>query len=309
MSKRTPTFLAVSIASMLLCVAPYSWANDSGNNFDFDIKLGIAGEYNSNVTVSEIDTSVDEADMATVLDFSIDAYWQPAESWNLDFGYQLTDRRYRDYGEFDLMLHLLFADVSYDFAVYTLGGNYYYADANLGGSSFLSLNQYSVYAARMIGDAVYLRGAYNQAEKSLAAFPERDADTQGFSIDAFYFFNAGKSFLLFGGNFDDEKARSDMFSYQGSTLRLRYSHRFTWLNQDARFQVGYRIHERDYRGDALGLQQPREDRHNVLDARFEVPVWQRLMAITQLEHGDYQSNLASADYSETRISLGVALHF
>lgn len=309
MSSSKSTLFTLSVACIVLSFAASSWAQDSGKNFDFDINFGIAGEYNSNVTVSEIDASVGEADIATLIDFGIDAYWQPAASWNVDFGYQLSDRRYQDFSEFDLMLHLFYGDVSYDFDVYTVGGNYYYADANLGGDSFLTLHQYSIYAARMIGESVYLRAALNQSDKSFVAFPERDADTQGFAVDTFYFFNEGRSFLLFGGNYDDEQASADMFSYKGNTLRFRYSHRFTMFNQDARFQLGYRVHNRDYRANALGLQQPRKDRHNVIDSRLEIPIWQRLMAVTLLEHGDYNSNLESADYSETRISLGVMLKF
>ncbi|WP_194755517.1 surface lipoprotein assembly modifier [Aliidiomarina indica] len=299
------------IALALACAlsAGVSSAQDASDSFSFSARVDVSGEHNSNVSVSELETAIGESDTATLIELALDAQWQPAESWNIDGGYSYSDRRYHEFSEFDLAMHLIYADVSYDFDVYTVGANYYFADANLGGDSFLDLHQRSVYLARMLGDQFYARFALNQSEKTFADFSERDADTLGGAIDLFYFFNEGRSFLLFGANHDDEDARNNEFSYQANTLRVRYSTRFAFASGDGRFQLGYRWHDRDYEGISAAIGQARSDRHQVIDARVEVPVWRQLSLIGQVERGDYSSNLDSADYDETRASIGVRLRF
>lgn len=299
--------LAIALGSVLSVGAVT--AQETSDSFSFSGRVDVSGEHNSNVSVSELETAIGESDTATVIEVALDAQWQPAPSWNVDGGYSYSDRRYQEFSEFDLAMHLLYADISYDFDVYTVGGNYYFADASLGGDSFLDLHQRSLYVARMLGEQFYARLALNQSDKTFADFSERDADAVGVSADVFYFFNEGRSFILFGANHDDEDARSNEFSYQANTLRVRYSTRFSFGTGDGRFQLGYRWHDRDYDGVTAAINAPRSDRHQVVDARLELPVWRKLSLIGQLEHGDYSSNLETADYDETRASIGLRLRF
>lgn len=303
-SKRSVTF---ALGMAVVIGWPYiAAAND---DFEVSVRVDAASEHNSNVSVSELEQATGESDRALVLDFAVDAHWKPKTAMSVDFGYNYSDRRYREFSEFDLAMHLLYGDVSYDFSHYTVGANYYFADAELGGEGFMKLHQRSLYAARLFADAWYVRAAVTQSEKIFATLGERNADTLGYSIDAFYFFNEGRSFFLIGANYDDEDARDDAFSYQGNSLRLRYSHRFNLWRRDARIQLGYRWQDRDYQGITPAIEQRRDDRHQVLEARLEVPVLDKLSVISLVERGDYRSNLDSADYDETRVSLGLRFSF
>lgn len=309
MNNRITKLSPIALALACALSAGIASAQDASGSFSFSGRVDVSGEHNSNVSVSELETAIGESDTATVIEVALDAQWQPAPSWNIDGGYSYSDRRYREFNEFDLAMHLVYADVSYDFDVYTVGGNYYFADASLGGDSFLDLHQRSIYVARMLGDQFYARLALNQSDKTFADFSERDADSLGVSADVFYFFNEGRSFILLGANHDDEDARSNEYSYKANTLRIRYSTRFSFAAGDGRFQLGYRWHDRDYEGMTTIISEPRSDRHQVIDARVELPVWRQLAFIGQVEHGDYSSNLETADYDETRASIGLRLRF
>src|SRR5690606_3552259 len=98
-------------------------------------------------------------------------------------GYSFSKRNYRDVGAFDLDMHLLYGDISYEFDQLTVGSSYYHADADLGSESFLQLGQFSVYAGKLFAGQWYLRGALNFTDKDFDQFTDRDADNEGLSLD------------------------------------------------------------------------------------------------------------------------------
>lgn len=281
------------------------------NSEEFTVSglLEAGAEYNSNVSVSELESATGEADMAGKVDAGIDANWQASDRMSLDTGYSYSGQRYQDFDAFDLDLHLLYGDISYELDAFSLGSNYYYADANLGGDDFLTLKQYSFYAGKLFAEQWFLRGALNFADKSFDDFAQRDADTEGLSLDAFWFFNQGRSSIVFGYAFDEENARDRAFSYDADTVRVRYTHRFTLAGNNSEVRLGTRLQDRSYQALTPGLGARRDDRQHITDARLEMSLTESLAAAIQLERGDYQSNLASADYTENRASVTLKLTF
>lgn len=271
--------------------------------------LETGAEYNSNVSVSELESATGQADTTGKLDAGVDASWQATDRLSVDAGYSYSGQRYRDFDAFDLDLHLLYGDISYELDAFSLGSNYYFADANLGGNDFLTLKQYSFYAGKLIADQWFLRGALNFADKSFDDFAQRDADTEGLSLDAFWFFNQGRSNLVLGYAYDDEQARDPAFSYDADTVRLRYSHRFNLLGNDSEVRLGTRLQDRSYKAATPALGARRDDRQHITEARLEMSLTEYLAAAVQLERGDYSSNLDSADYTENRASVTLKLTF
>jgi len=277
----------------------------------FSVSGSVSGgvEYNSNVSITELESATGESDTAAIAEAALDLNWRPADRLSLDAGYSYSGSRYSDFDAFDLDLHLLYADVSYEFDSFSLGTNYYFADANLGGDDFLTLKQYSLYAGKLFTDQLYLRGALNFSDKSFDNFPQRNAKSDGLSMDLFWFFNQGRSTLVFGYAHEDEDARERAFSYAANTLRLRYSNRFTVDGKNAEFQLGMRAQDRDYRGISPEIGVRRGDRQYVGDARVEVSLNSYLAISAKLERADFRSNLASADYAENRASVSLKLAF
>ncbi|HDZ07802.1 surface lipoprotein assembly modifier [Pseudohongiella sp.] len=279
------------------------------DEFTVSGSLEAGAEYNSNVSVSELESATGESDTAGTLDAAVDANWQATDRLSVDTGYSFSGERYQDFDSFDLDLHLLYGDVSYELDAFSLGSNYYYADANLGGDDFLILKQYSLYAGKLFADQWFLRGALNFADKSFDDFAQRDADSEGLSLDAFWFFNQGRSNLVLGYAFDEEQARDTAFSYDAETLRLRYTHRLDLLGNDTELRLGTRWQDRSYQSVTPALGARRDDRQHITDARLEMSLTEQLAVAAQLERGDYQSNLGSADYTENRASVSLKLSF
>jgi len=300
------TFSSALLA--LSCLVTLSAAAQDDNNFSLSGSFEAGAEYSSNVSISELETASGSGDTAGIVDASLDLNWQPAERVTVDAGYNFSGSRYRSADDFDMDMHLLYADVSYDFDTITLGTSYYYANADLGGRDFLRLNQYSLYAGGLMSDTWYLRGAVNFSEKTFPGIPARDADTEGVSIDSFWFFGQGRSTVNLGYAFDDETAELPQFSYRAHTVRLRYTNRFLLAARESQFQVGMRLQERDYRGVTPGVGR-RDDRQQVANAGLEIAVLDALAIIGQVEIGNYRSNLDSADYRDNRVSLSARYSF
>lgn len=301
---------SLTASSVLLgFLAAGAFAQSTNNSFTVSGSLEAGTEYNSNVSVSELESASGESDMAGALDAALDMNWKPAERISVDAGYSFTSRQYSDFDAFDLDMHLFYGDVSYELDLITVGANYYYADARLGGDDFLTLKQNSLYAGKLFNDSFYLRGALNRSEKDFDGFGARDADTEGLSMDAFWFFNEGMSTLVLGYAYDDENARSRAFAYESDTLRTRYTHRFSWNGRESSVQLGGRAQFRDYKGVTPEIGVPRDDKQYVLDARLEVKLLPWLAVIGQVERGDYRSRLSSADYTENRVGAGLELSF
>ncbi len=271
--------------------------------------VAVGAERNSNLSVAELESASGTSDTAATVDANIDLNWQVDASTAFATGYSYSGSRYQDIDAYDLDLHLVYADLSHDFALLTLGANTYFADAKLGGDSFLEMNQYSLYAGKLFGDEWYLRGALNFAEKEFDVFDTRDADNDGFGVDLYRFFNAGRSNVVLGYVYEEEDTRGPSFRYSADTLRLRLNHRFTLAERESRLQLGYRWQDRAYANITPGINVPRDDSQRVAEAQLEVEVTDNVAVTGGWEHGDYQSRLASADFSANRVTLALRVSF
>jgi hypothetical protein len=315
MIRKAPPHLRRSLLGLALS-APLALAQqdlpvseEQTEPLDFSGGIAVGAEHNSNLSVTELESASGSSDTAATLDANGDLSWQPAEGTNLAAGYSYSGSRYQDFDAFDLDLHLLYADLSHDFALLTLGANYYFADAKLGGDSFLELNQYSLYAGKLFSEAWYLRGALNFTEKEFDVFSARDADNDGFGVDLYRFFNAGRSNVMVGYVYEEEDTRGASFAYSADTLRLRLNHRFTLMNHESRLQLGYRWQDRSYDNPSPIINVPRDDSPRVAEAQVEVEMTDNLALTTGWEYGDYRSRLPSADFSANRISVALRLTF
>ncbi len=273
-------------------------------------------EHDSNVTVDELNTSSDQSDEAWVFDAGLEGVLQPTEPLNVTLGYSLSGRRYQSLDQFDQDIHLLSADISYDFDPVTIGTSYHFSHATLGSDPFLDFRRASVYLGSLVGESVYLLASLQDKSKDFDDSDARDADIRGASLDSFFFFNQARSHLLIGLDGDREDAEAD--AYDNDLLRVRVAlvHRFTLAGEENRLRLGWRYEDREYDEVTVTSSDPllndpltgdlterstskRADRARILEASWRIGLNDVFSLEPSISRGNYTSNVDSADYDKT----------
>ena len=300
--------LPFSLTSMALVFLLQS-SNSLAANPSADFEVSAGAEQDSNLNVVELDKNSHESDTAALLNAKFDVNWKPQEKFNLSGGYAYTSKTYQHNDEFNLAIHQLYADANYEFTLLTAGASHHFAKAELDGNSFLDLHQTSVYISKLINNTVYLRAAANVQDKTFTSLSDRNATNKGFSGDAFVFFNEGKTFVNVGISNEKENARAKQFDYKGVTYKARASHKFNAFGKDNKLQLGWRYTTKDYSGITPDINAERYDSGHATDINWEISLTPKVSLETKVEHGNYNSNFAAADYSETRASLIIKARF
>lgn len=279
-------------------------------------------EHDSNVTVDELNASSDKSDEAWVFDAGLEGFLKPTEALNLTLGYDLSGLRYHDLDQFDQDIHVLSADLSYDFDPVTVGASHHYSYATLDSDGFLDFRRTSLYVGSLIGENVYLLASVQDKSKDFDDGTARDSDIRGGSFDAFFFFNQARSNLVFGIDLDDEDARLDAYDNQLLRLRVALVHRFTVAGQDSRFRLSWRYEDQEYdevviteqsapplndflTGDLAERTSQRVDKARVVEASWRLGLNEVFSLEPKLSYGHYTSTIDSADYD--RFVAGVSL--
>ena len=281
--------------------------NPQANAITGDISAGL--EQDSNLTVVELDKSSHQSDLAVLLGIKVDGIWQANEKCKLSGSYSLFTKTYQHQSEYDLMLNQFAGDASYDAKLLTVGASYHYADANLDKNDFLNLQQNSIYIAKLINSRIYLRGATNWQDKQFAGRRERNAKNLSFAGDVFVFFNEGKTFAALGLTNENENATLHELDYKGNTMKAKLSHQYVGWNKQQKLQFGWRYVERDYTGINPDIERERYDSARITELEWEVKFTNRIAMTTNVEYSQYDSNLPSAKYSETRTSATLKARF
>lgn len=307
--QRTKTFLAVALACAGAATVASASTAPGASDFEFTGELAAGYQYDSNVSVDEIDTATGQADTAWVTELAVAGTWTPTERFELSAGYDYLSYSYQDFDAFDLDLQILHGDISYRFDWFTLGLSRHDADADLGDSDFLVFNQSTLYASKLIDNHFFWRISAQQAEKRFTDLTVRDADTESYGADLFWFSDEGKSFITAGYTFDDEDATADAFDFHGHTWRVKLSKGFQLWNRDQTLELGWNFQQRDYQADMPGLGQAREDKRHVAELNWTIPVNDYLSVVAKAEYADFQSNDPGADYQETLGSVHFRFRF
>lgn len=303
----------LSIALLSLMFSPFLTAQTATSTapaLDFSGKVRAGLEYQSNVNVSELNQASDQADTARLLEAELNASWQATTNWQLFAGYSLQDKQYQAADDFNLRLRLAYLDSQYQLGATTVGISLHHADAQLASEPFLTLVQSSLYAMHSVNNTWYLRPALTLGRKQFEQLTGRNADTGSFGADSFWFSQDGQRFISLGLRYDWEKAVVEEFRYQSPAVQLKMSTTFTAWTLQQQLQFGARIAQRSYEThSAANKTDKRNDLQRQLDLQWQLELSKHFAIISKVEYGNFQSILASADYSETRGSLSIQSSF
>lgn len=298
--------LLLSLAAAIVCAnTTLAYAEPAKTKMDAELDVGL--EYNSSLAVDELDTTTNQSDTATLFNGKLNGQWGVSDRSTLRGGYSYLSKNYRDNSDFDLAIHQLSADASHDFDLLTVGVSHFFARAELDGDHFLDLNQSSLYGSKLFDKRIFVRVAADVRDKAFDGRPERDADSLGLGSDVYVFFNDAKTYVSVGINGEQEDARASELDYDGLTFRSKLSNKFRMMNRDNKLALSYRYVDRDYDNTDPLIGSARADRRHTTRLEWEVELMKHLGVVSSLEYGDYQSNLDSADYSDTKAMLALRL--
>lgn len=293
------TMTAVFIATLLVGQA------HAAKEPTFDFKAAAGYHYDSNVSVSELDTNTGEADDALLLEASADASIPFSDALSIKLGYGYAQTSYQDFSEFDTAIHRLQGDLQYRAGGFDTGLALRHFGARLDNARFLDIRQVSPSVARLLGKKVYVRGAYTGSEKQYADRAERDATNDALDLDVYLLLDGMQRYLSFSYRVDREDAAAAELDFDGKRARVAYGQRFANLQLKARLQ----IEERHYNGLHEDIGTERNDRKLRAGLNANYSFTDMFSIEGEAQFADTASNLPGADFDEMTYSLNLAVAF
>lgn len=301
--------ITTSSCSLMLALSAAAPIQAKDDAFNWSGKLQAGYQYDSNVNIRELDQNTERSDQALVTEAQLGLQWRPWRKLEVKAGAQHSDYAYQEFDAFDLAITTLNGEVSYDFDVVKVGMSRHDADAKLAGSDFLDYQLDTLYLSRLWGQQWFTRFAYEDTDKQFANLNERDATATAYSGDIYWFTPSAKSFITIGYTDHDETAADQQFSYDGSTLRLRWQTRAPLWGNEHTWQLGWQLENRDYMQAMPARNSARNEQRQSVQAKWQIPLGEVFRFTPKLEYVDNQSNLADVDYQETTASLNFSVHF
>ncbi len=294
---------SISVLAFFLIAVPATGvlAQDEPEDEDgprFFVELEGGAEYDSVVSLDELDLSSEESDTALRAEATLGYTQLFGKTVELDLSYSYNILDYQDFSEVDQNSHILSADLKKDLGGADVGLSGFYVNSDLDDESFLELGRISPYVSGFFARGWFARGGVVYADKTNDVNPGRDATTVIGEVDLYHFPPGKPWFINIGYKYRDEDADAARFDYAGNTFKARYVHRLTLFGKDARFELSYRYLDRDYSSVTPSIGEDRSDERDRIHTQLELTLSPRWDAELYYIYSDWESNLESVDFDQ-----------
>ena len=292
------------VALLLAGLAPVWQASvkaEENGGRQWSAEVGVGVEYDSNVSVEEVDVSASQGDYALTLDAGFALKQALSGRTNAAVTYDFSQSNYREFSEVDRQTHMLGLDLNASLEGANPGISLYYIDSRLDGRQFLQLSRASPYVSGFLSKKWFARGAYVYSEKTIHERGERDADTHAGEGDLYYFMRGLRSYFNFGYRYRNENAKAAEYDYFSNAVKLRFIQRFELFSRLTKLELAWRYEDREYRSDTPSIGEKRHDQRNRLRVDFQIPVFERGAVQFFAGYADYDSNYPPAAYDQTLV--------
>lgn len=301
-----PSSILYRLAAALLAMMPvFCLADDTPSAppaTTYSAALGIGGEYDSNVSIDELDTSIRQGDSALNLDGKVSMRKYFTQDTDLRLSYDISQTMFQEFSRLNRQSHILGANLGIKMQPMDTGLSMFYVNSLLDGDRFLELYRVSPSLSGFISRKLFTRAAYVFADKRITDRAERDAKTHSGEVDLYYFARGLRSYFNFGYRYKTEDANLERLDYQAHAAKLRYIRRIDLWNKVLKLELAYRYEERDYSGITPGIgsdegEERRDERHR-WRADLEYPLTEKAAMQVYAGYSDYKSNLQASDYEQ-----------
>jgi len=264
-------------------------------------ELGVGVEYDSNISVQEVDVASSQGDYAMTLDAGLAAKKQLSSTVKTALTYDFSQSIYDEFSQVDRQTHILGADIGVDLGRADPGLSVYYIISRLDGSKFLDLYRVSPSVSGFLAQKWFGRGAYVYSDKTIHERRGRDATTNAGELDAYYFLRGLRQYFNVGYRYRDEDAKADRYDYHSNSVKLRFIQRFELFSRLTKLELAVRYEDRNYTSDTPSIGKKRHDERSRLRMDFEVPVFGSGAIQFFAGYADYESNYEPAAYDQTLV--------
>ncbi len=290
-----------------LLISTTLFASETSSSFAFDAKLGYLSD--SNVGISDLDTNSGSGDTATTYGLALKASLPISQQLVSRFGYDYNDTSYQDLSQFDLGLHHAFAELTWKTTPFDASMNIEKFAARLDGSDYLDLVQVTPSISRLVGNKVFLRGAFTRANKIYEAFPGRDAINSAYRADVYMLIDNMDRYIAVGLQNSDEDADDPAFDYDSLRWNMTYGHKFVLASRDMKLKASLSQEGRTYANEDESIGDNRQDKRLRLRVGADWNVFEHFSLAAHVERTDFRSNLESAVLDKMVFGLGVNATF
>lgn len=269
---------------------------------NFDIGVGVGGEYDSNITVDAQDLTTNEGDVAALLEAALS--FKPIQNGNssLEIGYDFFQSLHDDLSDFDLQIHGLSLTGSTKIGGVDASANYRFSHILLGGDSFLDIHSVRPTLGFYVRQDVYVSAAYEYQWRDYDDLAPRDSHQHNVGGTGYYFF-APKSNVHAGYKLLREKADGPEFTYWGHYFDVGIKAPIAVGDVSPVFRADYRYSVKNFSHLTPSIGEERLDKRHHFRASLEMPIVGNVSLKPQYEFINTISNLASVDYHQHIVSL------
>ncbi|MEH6586010.1 MAG: hypothetical protein V7720_05595 [Halioglobus sp.] len=272
----------------------------------FSAEVGLGGEYDSNVTIDELDAASSQSDYSLIMDAELQMDHQFNDTTDMTITYDFSQSNYDQFSFLDRQTHLLGMDLGTDLGNLNSGLSLYYINARLDGNDFLEYYRGSPYLSGFLSKRWFARGAYVYSDKAIQQNQGRDAKSHAGELDLYYFRRGLRSYFNFGYKFKDEDAIENRYDYAANNFKVRYIQRFDAFGDVLKTEFSWRYEYRDYSSITPSIGEEREDKRHRWKVDIEYPILGKGAIAVYAGYADYDSNYPRSDYDQqvvgTRLS-------
>ncbi len=169
---------------------------------------------------------------------------------------------------------------------------------------------------------LFLQLTYTLQEKTFFTDTDRDAISNLFALNQFFFFAQSKGYLLLGAQYETENTKADEFDFNGvsgnATLRVPLDWAISAMTpsgeapslfQKTNLQIGFSYRLKDFTKETPSIGKEREDKTKTIRVSLESELFLGLWGYIKYRHTNNDSNLESVDNSENSLSLSLGYKF
>ncbi len=294
-------FSTFAAGIMVWLLATHTWAQQKDYALapaQYSAEVGMGAEYDSNVSIEEVDRASNQGDYAMTMDVGLEAQKELSRRIEVAATYDFSQVLYKEFSQVDRQTHILGTDLALDLDTLDTGVSFYYINSRLDNEKFLEFYRVSPSVSGFLAKKWFARGAYVYSDKSIENRPGRDATTNSGEADLYYFRRGLRSYFNLGYRYKDEDADVDRLDYTSNSLKLRYIHRFDIFSRIAKLELAWRYEDRNYNSVTPSIGEDRDDQRHRWRADFEIPIIGRSAVQVYYGYADYESNYPSADYTQ-----------